>query len=221
MDLCSKYAAAATIFVTHNSPLLKSAMSKPNLFEFGVHPNFLPRSSHGNSMEEILDYCLEMVPGAVSVRTHGLYQSSPYLLMAAQKGLINEVSTLLPLHKNLYPVIVPYTTSPLLRTIKIPYFWEDDVMHKFSDWDWDRQVDGGDIEIYDFHPIHVALNSLDDAAYCALKGRLEGQALDQVSYDTVKDLINNSTSGTRTYLERLLEEKRGDFMTIAQLAENY
>lgn len=221
LELCAKCEVPATVFVTHNSPSIKSAMNSSAPHEFGIHPNFHPGSSHGKNIEAILDYCLEMVPGAISYRTHGLYQSSNHLFMAAQRGLINDVSTLLPLHQNLYPSPLPYSTPENLRTLKIPYFWEDDVMHRFADWNWDKQIDGGDIEIYDFHPIHVALNSINDDAYCELKNRLDGQALDKLSYDKVKDLINTSTSGTRTYLEKLLSEKRGEYMTIAQLGAGY
>ena len=69
----------ATWFITHKSPMLDKLRQYPDLFELGIHPNFYPNSSHGESEEAIIGYCMDLVPEARSMRTHGLCQSS-YLL---------------------------------------------------------------------------------------------------------------------------------------------
>ena len=38
----------ATFFVTHESPALQRLKDRPDLFELGIHPNFLPGSTHGH-----------------------------------------------------------------------------------------------------------------------------------------------------------------------------
>jgi hypothetical protein len=44
----------ATWFVTHDSPGVRRLRARPDLFELGIHPNFLPGSSHGRSGEGAL-----------------------------------------------------------------------------------------------------------------------------------------------------------------------
>ena len=48
-----------TIFVTHPSKVVNKYKNKINL---GIHPNFILPSSQGNSMEEIVEYCVNLFP---------------------------------------------------------------------------------------------------------------------------------------------------------------
>src|SRR5574343_923298 len=65
----------ASWYVTHLSPAVER-FRRSDLFELGIHPNFRPGSSHGNSPREVLKTVMDMVPEAISVRTHGLIQSA-------------------------------------------------------------------------------------------------------------------------------------------------
>ena len=58
----------ATWFVTHLSPAISRLAERPDLFELGIHPNFLPGSDHGGSPAEVLAFMNTLVPNAVSVR---------------------------------------------------------------------------------------------------------------------------------------------------------
>src|SRR5215467_8520985 len=69
----------ATWFVTHSSDAIDRLREHPDLFELGIHPNFLPGSSHGSSPQEVLQTCMTIVPEAQSFRTHSLVQSTPLL----------------------------------------------------------------------------------------------------------------------------------------------
>ena len=69
----------------------------PELFELGIHPNCLPGSTRGNTENGVLAHMKEIVPEAVSMRTHGLYQTSNFLRKAARDyGIEINVSLLLP-----------------------------------------------------------------------------------------------------------------------------
>ena len=63
-----------TWFVTHDSPVLRDLASEP-LFEMGIHPNLLPGSSHGANVWDVVGHMKDLVPSAVTVRTHCLFQS--------------------------------------------------------------------------------------------------------------------------------------------------
>lgn len=160
----------ATWFVTHRSAAVERLRARPELFELGIHPNFRPGSTHGASEEEVLRHCLEIVPEALSMRTHSLVQSSPMLAMLrAATRVRTDVSLFLPHHPGLQPVHLRTDSGPLLR---IPFFWEDDaeMLEPAPDWKPQSLTDGVDgLKVFNFHPIHVYLNSPDMGAYCALK----------------------------------------------------
>jgi len=70
----------STWFITHSTPVLNSLLRKHReLFELGIHPNFMKNSTQGATEKEVLAYCKAVVPEALSVRTHGLIQSSNLL----------------------------------------------------------------------------------------------------------------------------------------------
>ena len=73
----------ATWFVTHQSEAIERSHKHSTLFELGIHPNMLAGSTHGQNEDEVLAHLCEIVPNAVSMRTHGLYQSSRWLAKAA------------------------------------------------------------------------------------------------------------------------------------------
>jgi hypothetical protein len=51
------------IFCTHPSSVL-AELKDNSLVEFGVHPNYFEDSSQGNTMDEITDFCMNLVPDA-------------------------------------------------------------------------------------------------------------------------------------------------------------
>lgn len=86
----------ATWFVTHASPAIEKLRQMPDLFELGIHPNCLSGSTQGNTEDEVLSHMKEIVPEAISMRTHGLYQTSNFLMKAVRDyGIEIDVSILL------------------------------------------------------------------------------------------------------------------------------
>jgi hypothetical protein len=159
----------ATWFVTHAAAAVERLRETPALFELGIHPNFLPGSSHGATVREVLSHCMRLVPEARSMRTHSLVQSSPLLGQVVRETPITvDVSLLLPRHQGLQPVQMPLAGRTLLR---LPFYWEDDIEMAFATPDWTplRAEHGGSLRILNFHPIHIYLNSTTMGAYQALK----------------------------------------------------
>ena len=160
----------ATWFVTHMSPAIARLKRYSNLFELGIHPNFLPGSTHGDTPDAVLRHCMSLVPEASSVRTHLLFQSTALLRqLMTQTSITTDVSLFLPGTPYLRPVEWLSRRRTLLR---IPYFWADDfeMEREITCWRLAPHLRvGKGVKIFAFHPIHVYLNSADLEIYQVLK----------------------------------------------------
>jgi hypothetical protein len=150
----------ATWFITHQSPAVNRLRAHGDLFELGIHPNMLPGSTHGATEDASLAHVLAIVPGARTMRTHGLYQTSNFLVKAAsQFGVQVDVSLFLPRAPHLQPHRLTWGPASLWR---IPYFWEDDseMFEAHPIWSLeDERLAVAGLRVFDFHPVHVALNT--------------------------------------------------------------
>lgn len=220
-DLCAKAGAKATFFATHPSPFL-TELATDRRFEVGIHPNFLPRSSHGQTPDEILRACLSFAPAARSMRTHSLVQSSPIFdtIGTHFEQIQTDMSLFLPFHAGLQPVDY-FIGAGLRRMIRLPYHWEDDVAATWPGWDWNGEPAWGEgLAAVDFHPILVALNMATLANYHDLKQRLAGRHLTDLSREEVAPLVQPG-SGAATYLQRLLARLDRPALTATEAAEQW
>ena len=149
----------ATWFIKHNSPAIERLRDNSKLFELGIHPNFLPGSTHGSTPTEVLRHCMDLVPEATTMRTHGLIQSGQLLETALNETPIRvDVSLFLPQMPHIRPIQYERPAGMLIR---VPSFWEDRYEMEVSQPSWrlcDELVVPG-LKIFSFHPIHVYLNS--------------------------------------------------------------
>lgn len=193
----------ATWFITHATPALQRLRQYPHLFELGIHPNFLPGSTHGNTPEAVLAHCTELVPESISVRTHNLVQSTPLLhQIMIQTPITIDVSLFMPHTPHLRPVEYHWNQRTLLR---LPFFWEDDMemTHPAPSWRLSPILSlGNGLKIFNFHPVHLYLNSSDMAPYQSLK-----QQNPQFTAITATEAASHvqTTEGAQTLLLELLE----------------
>jgi hypothetical protein len=159
----------ATWFVTHSSPAIERLREHPELFELGMHPNFLPGSSHGATPAEVVAHCAALVPEARAVRTHCLLQSTPLHDELLRGSAVEvDVSLFLPGARNVEPVV---QWSPAGRLLRVPYVWQDN-MEMYGpepQWEMDAVLDAPGLRVFDFHPAHVWLNSASFEPYEQLK----------------------------------------------------
>lgn len=215
MDICARAGIPASFYATHQSDILRE-IERDSRFELGIHPNFLPQSSHGITHIDVLKSCLDFAPAATSMRTHCLYQSSPMFMTVMDKcpQIKVDASLYLPGHPNLQPV-----DFHILRTHKIrrvPYFWEDDGFAETPNADWSEPpISTPGLNVYAFHPVHVALNTASLSNYGALK---RSTPLSRATPADIEGFINRGP-GTRTYLKELVETGIEEpFTTITDLA---
>lgn len=193
----------ATWFVTHASPAIERLRMHGDQFELGIHPNFLPGSTQGNNSDEVLQHCLEIVPDAGSMRTHALVQSTPLLMRVVElSSVMCDFSLFLPHAQYSEPVEYWLNDHCLLR---VPYIWEEDfeMYRPIPCWRAGPFLNGvSGLAVFDFHPIHVYLNSPSLEAYEQLKQRVP--SLPESTHTDVSDLVWRG-EGTRSFLEELLD----------------
>jgi hypothetical protein len=200
LELVESAGVAATWFVTHDTPLLERIRLNP-LFEIGVHPNFNPlldgvRGDNGQSDSgEMLKRTMALVPEAVSVRSHSMTQSSRLLHQFKAAGLTHDCNLFVPLHSGV--TLQPW--KDWTGMIRVPYFWEDDI------WilEGRRETPGNllaspGLKVFDFHPIHVALNTIHMTQYENAKPDFHSR--------TRLSRHERSGFGGRSFLEDLLTE---------------
>jgi hypothetical protein len=164
--------AHATLFATHPSRALEAWKRTPGL-EIGWHPNLLPGSSHGKNPAEAAAYLESFAPGARGMRTHGLLQSTGLLaaLAAAAPSLRYDASLYVPGQTSLRGFDFPLPGGRSLR--RYPFAWEDD-LHLAAAGPLAPPLIGLPSEglcIFNFHPIHVYLNTADMRDYERVKAQ--------------------------------------------------
>jgi hypothetical protein len=189
-----------TFFVTHRCASLPRLIELG--MELGVHPNYLPGSSHGVTQNEVLDYVQTLVPGAIGVRAHALVRSTPLWIEYAKRGFVYEASDLMDGIAGLRPL--PAWNG----LVRLPIYWEDDV-HLMHGLPLEREAMGlaaAGMKVLNFHPILLALNSSSLAGYQGLKRFLAEQSepLTDASEETVERFADHGT-GVRALFEEVCD----------------
>lgn len=214
LDLVNRWLEAGiegTLFVTHASSALEELRSISGL-ELAIHPNYAPGSSHGESTTEVLDHLSQLLPEAVGVRSHALQAGTGLLVEYGERGLIYEGSYLMEGTAGLAPAMA------WNGVVRLPIFWEDDVhmLHGRKFEITELQLERPGLKVFDFHPVHVALNSFDLAAYERLKRLLQdkGRTLGEATREDFDKVSEQGPRGTSDLLNELIEwlskgEERG------------
>lgn len=196
IDDCLKYNVKATFFVTHESETLKKLFDFSDHFEVGIHPNFLPGSTQGNSEEEILHFYNTLLPSVGTIRTHCLYQYSRLFAkfnLAYNNKLIDS-SIFMPFVKNIQPFKWITGSGYLVR---VPFFWSDDYYFGCQSITPLSLLDSTGCKVYNFHPIHISNNITSIEHYEAVKaGRrynkpLLREGVGELFRDFLKYIVKN------------------------------
>ena len=186
----------ATFFVTHKSPALDRLREHGDLFELGIHPNFNPGSEHGTTSTEVVEFCKQMVPEAVSIRTHGLIQSAALLDVLMTVGDMQTDCSLYLRHA-LRQQSSSYWWNKR-HLLRLPTLWDDNFeMHAMSPlWSVESLLGSPGIKLFNFHPVHLYLNNAEVAAYTTLKNRAPhlAKATEEQCRDLVTDGVGSGTT---------------------------
>lgn len=160
-----------TAFMTHSSEVLAAA-ARQGKVDLGIHPNFLPGSTHGVAAPEVIRHCLDFAPGARVSRSHAFVDGTHVALALREAGIAVDSNLCLYLQPGLGPL------RHWTGIVRLPVFWEDDI-HWMSRGSW-RLADHEAVfftpglKIINVHPFNFALNLADQAGYLAAKPMLTG-----------------------------------------------
>lgn len=211
--LTDKYQVPLTPFVTHHSEYLTARLRTPEeRFDVGVHPNFLQPSTHGATMDEILDHVMQLWPEARSYRAHCFYDHTRLSRAFAERGFTYDSNLCLFLQ----PFLTPFRSgTPILR---LPVFWEDDFHTAHSlGWSIDSIRDALEmpgLKIMNVHPLMVALNCPDDRFYERNRAMYDRHDEGWRSY-------RHDGRGVATFLDELLDYVRAEGLRVVRLQDIY
>jgi hypothetical protein len=213
LALTGAFGILPTLFVTHASAAA-SAAATAGRAELAIHPNFLPGSSHGETIREVLDHVLALVPGARVLRSHRYVDSEAVQDAAADRGLLADSNECRHLEPGLGARPLP---SGLRR---LPVFFEDDV-HWTQQRSWrfahhSSAFFAPGLKLLNFHPFFVALNIPDAAFYERHRPLITGLTAGQAT------ALRYPGLGTRTFLLdalRAIASRGHRFVPLSALLE--
>ncbi|OLC12030.1 MAG: hypothetical protein AUI58_08435 [Chloroflexi bacterium 13_1_40CM_2_70_6] len=208
-----RYGVPVTPFVTHESPYLRARLrTVEDRFDVGVHPNFLLPSTHGSTMDEVIDHVMALWPEARSFRAHCFYDHTRMSRAFAERGFTYESNLCLFLQ----PFLTPFRSGTSL--LRFPVFWEDD-FHNAHRLDWAidsirEALEMPGLKIMNIHPLLVALNCPSDELYERNRKMYDWHDDGWQSY-------RYDGRGAGTFLEELLSYVRDEGLRVASLHELY
>ncbi|HLU34749.1 MAG TPA: hypothetical protein VKZ61_03195 [Thermomicrobiales bacterium] len=198
------------LFVTNESPLVTAGVAGLSL---GIHPNFLPGSTQGNSVDEIIARCRALVPGADTFRCHSFFENTRVLGRLFDAGFRTDSNLGLFGQAGLVPLI---HCTGLLR---FPVFFEDDIFFNLAPAGLPLEpllpaLMAPGLKVLNFHPILVGLNAPSQPYYNNLRERIRNHP------DAGSDR-QCAGRGSRVVLRQLIDEVRsrgGEFVPFPDLA---
>jgi hypothetical protein len=208
----AKHEIVPTVFGTHRSEALERHVAE-GAAEVGLHPNFLPGSSHGESEAAVIDHVQALFPRARAFRSHCFVDSTHIARQMVARGIAYDSNLCLYLQPELVPL------RHVTGLVRFPVFWEDDCHWDLTggDWDIDRYVDRfltPGLKIINVHPFPFAANVTSSEHYLRAKPHITTLSAADV------DAVRHPGAGTRTFVTALIEalaDRRAHFHTLKEI----
>lgn len=212
LGLAGEYGIRPTLFATHRSPaILAFANEHPQ--DLGLHPNFLPDSTHGAGESDVVEHLRGLFPKAETYRAHCFFDHTRLQRRFWDFGFRYDSNLCLFLQ----PQLVPLRLSSGL--VRFPVFWEDDVHWAWNNGDWSLDtflphfLTPG-LKILNVHPFFIAANLPGEKYYVSVKSHIE-----TLSEESCR-AIRWASPGARSFLETLLDhltQNKAHFLTLREL----
>lgn len=177
-----------TVFVTHKSDVIEREFLAGRL-QRGIHPNFLPGSSHGDTFREVIETCMTFAPEATCTRSHRAFDvtDTAHLLRNEFhfKCCSNTITTLAPR-------ITPYWLESKL--LQIPVFFEEGsfLYNKLglSIQPYRKYFTAPGLKVISFHPINMAFNTPEIAWMRQIKDSLTREEFNHIDAEMIEQRRN-------------------------------
>ncbi|OLS03670.1 polysaccharide deacetylase WbmS family protein [Tissierella creatinophila] len=216
-NIIEKYGFKTTFFLTHESKFILELIEKGDI-DGGIHPNFLINSSHGNSYDEVIDYCTTLLPQAEAYRCHRYFDVNDITETFAEKGYKydSNVCTFLQ-------IVEPFVHRSGL--VRFPIFFEDGayLFHRqnLNFKEVGKQLfNNPGLMILNIHPMHMALNSPDFYYMRKVKDSLTREEWNNLNYKLLEK-IRYKGYGIRDFIIEIFEFIKEENIKTYTLNEIY
>ena len=184
------------VFRTSPSLVLDAAAAAGQITQ-GWHPNFLPGSSHGENISQVVEYGRTNFPGARTVRSHCYVEDAFCWQALADTGIVAD-SQLVTLFQSCIAPLVHWT-----GLLRFPLFFEDDTFFGWLPNDLptaslEPTLFSPGLKILNFHPTFVACNTPSRPHYEAVRGDIFN------THSPQRGVVFRSR-GTANVMEEILE----------------
>lgn len=212
----SEYGLPLTYFITHHSQYLTGLNDGT---DFGIHPNFLPGSSHGSTFDEVIKTCLQFLPQPLFFRCHKYFDVDDTNVKLMEIGCKFDSNLCTLMDRELKPL------THRLGLIRLPVFWEDGatLTHRlpldFKVLDHSSFTSPG-LKILNMHPMHYALNTPNQLFARNVKDNTVREKWSTFSAKELADL-QFAGSGIRHFIDQMLAWIGSQGFQIMTLREIY
>lgn len=189
-----------TAFVTNPNKAVDEFAAKGKI-KLGIHPNFMPDSSQGSSYDEVIEYCMKLVPDADCFRAHRYYDVNDTMDKLTQKGIKYESNVC-----TLMDIVPPFLHRS--KTISFPIFWEDGAFLYYSeDFDFSlmkKQLLAPGLKVINIHPMHLMLNTPYFSYTREIKDTLSREEWNSMDENVILKLSYKG-EGIKTYIDKIMD----------------
>lgn len=189
-----------TAFVTNPNKAVDEYAKKGKI-KLGIHPNFMPDSSQGSNYDEVIDYCMKLVPGADCFRAHRYYDVNDTMDKLTKKGIKYESNVC-----TLMDIVPPFLHRS--KTISFPIFWEDGAFLYYSqDFSFslmEKQLLSPGLKVINIHPMHLMLNTPYFSYTREIKDTLSREEWNSMDENVISKLSYKG-EGIKTYIDKIMD----------------
>ena len=204
-----------TAFATHKSAVLEAASAAGHV-NVGLHPNFLPGSTHGKTREETINHVFRLFPKANCFRSHAMVDDSHISMAMKTRNILYDSNLCLYMQAGLIPL---HHWTGILR---FPMFWADDIHWRrdgeFCLQPYEDLFFSPGLKIIGVHPFMFTLNLSDHETYTRLKPKISTLTNKEA------DELFSPGPGAQTFLLELIDSvhKMGfTFQTLDDVYNSY
>jgi hypothetical protein len=205
LELLGSYNVESTFFITHCSKLM-SSMQRSEDIECGIHPNFNPLligdNRYGNNFTKVLEFYYNQVQSPVSIRSHSVTFNGQFPKLFDSFGLRYNCNSFVPFNSEI--ILKPWKISNQ-KIVNVPHYFADDAILSMNKNIREfkriipKIIHRKGLKVFDFHPIHIFLNSENMDRYIKSKPYLQN------AIKLTKN-INTKTYGIKDLLIDVIEE---------------
>ena len=206
-----------TTFVTHKSEIIENQF-RAGVIQRGIHPNFLPGSSQGNSFREVIETCMTFAPEATCTRSHRAFDVTDTAHMLKNefhfKCCSNTITTLTP-------GIKPFWLESKL--LQIPVFFEEgSFLYNqlgLSIQPYLKFFKAPGLKVISFHPINMAFNTPYIAWMRQIKDSLTREEFNNISAEMIASKRNREKGAFDVVMEiiNLAQQLHAPILTLDEI----